>query len=510
MWKIFPIFLAVIDALKILQIVPGFTNSHVLFNYRIAETLKFLGHDVQLWTQMEMAMLNTGNNRLPPGVNELRIFIYFKDKLKTEGLQVFQSLMFSAGDAYDLWWTGQEFKEMRVEACAQMLNQDPKVFEKFREMSFDLAIAHFHDLCPLAVAEKIGIHKMVWITHGTSIYDFAAVQLGLRTLPAYVPHPLSSAGSSLSFFDRVLNLLWHLSLLDFVNLPQNLLHDENVYYRNLVGFDTSDLWDLSRHVMALLINGERMLDFPRPLPCHITFSGELGLKKATENVEFDEQLQIILSRPSKGLIVFSLGTVSNTTNMPQQMIDSFVKAFNRLSDYTVLWRMEGKVKEAELSEHVFLLKWLPQKDIMKLPSMKLLVAHGGYNSFLEAAQAGVPVVLMPLFADQKINAMRAQRFGIARVLNKLRLTPENVYEAISDVLGDDSYAIRARKLSSMLNDKPSQQPYSTLKYVLKLATSDAKYFGLRAAQQLSFFEFYSLDIVAFLVTIVAFLSVEIQ
>uniref|UniRef100_A0A158PBA7 UDP-glucuronosyltransferase n=1 Tax=Angiostrongylus cantonensis TaxID=6313 RepID=A0A158PBA7_ANGCA len=430
--------------------------------------------------------------------------------------------MFSAGDAYDLWWTGQEFKEMRVEACAQMLNQDPKVFEKFREMSFDLAIAHFHDLCPLAVAEKIGIHKMVWITHGTSIYDFAAVQLGLRTLPAYVPHPLSSAGSSLSFFDRVLNLLWHLSLLDFVNLPQNLLHDENVYYRNLVGFDTSDLWDLSRHVMALLINGERMLDFPRPLPCHITFSGELGLKKgkvfrakkftksdnftnvsATENVEFDEQLQIILSRPSKGLIVFSLGTVSNTTNMPQQMIDSFVKAFNRLSDYTVLWRMEGKVKEAELSEHVFLLKWLPQKDIMKLPSMKLLVAHGGYNSFLEAAQAGVPVVLMPLFADQKINAMRAQRFGIARVLNKLRLTPENVYEAISDVLGDDRCV-----LSDL--DFPSQQPYSTLKYVLKLATSDAKYFGLRAAQQLSFFEFYSLDIVAFLVTIVAFLSVEIQ
>ena len=65
-----------------------------------------------------------------------------------------------------------------------------------------------------------------------------------------------------------------------------------------------------------------------------------------------------------------------------------------------------------------------------------MIAHGGYNSFLEASQAGVPAVLMPLFADQKINAMRAQRFGMARVLDRLNLTPENVYEAISDVLKD--------------------------------------------------------------------------
>lgn len=65
-----------------------------------------------------------------------------------------------------------------------------------------------------------------------------------------------------------------------------------------------------------------------------------------------------------------------------------------------------------------------------------MIAHGGYNSFLEAAQAGVPAVLMPLFADQKINAMRAQRFGMARVLDKLNLTPEGVHEAITDVLDD--------------------------------------------------------------------------
>ncbi|XGW13459.1 hypothetical protein V3C99_000076 [Haemonchus contortus] len=509
MWILLSLlFVHASDALKILQIVPGFTNSHVLFNYRLAETLKFLGHEVHMWTQMEMAMLDTGNNRLPPGVTEYRIPIEFKDKLKTEGLKVFQSLMFSAGDAYDLWWTGQEFKDMRVEACAQMLEHDPKVFDRFRNENFDLAIAHFHDLCPLAIARKIGVEKVVWITHGTSIYDFAAVQLGLRTLPASVPHPLSS-GFTQTFSDRVFNLLWHLSLLDFVNLPQNLLHNENEYYRNVVGQNEPDLWDLSRSVPALLINGERMLDFPRPLPIHISFSGELGLKKPAKRVDFDDDLQAILQKPSKGLIVFSLGTVSNTTNMPQQMTKSFVGAFAKLSDYTILWRMEGKVDEAIPLEHVHLLKWLPQKDIMKSPNMKLLIAHGGYNSFLETAQAGVPAVLMPLFADQKINAMRAQRFGIARVLDKLNLTPEIVYEAITDVLGNETYTNRARKLSMMLTDKPTDRPYSSLNYILKLATSDAKYFTLRAAQHLSFYEFYSLDLVAIVGAAVVVLSINI-
>ena len=70
-----------------------------------------------------------------------------------------------------------------------------------------------------------------------------------------------------------------------------------------------------------------------------------------------------------------------------------------------------------------------------------MIAHGGYNSFLEAAQAGVPAVLMPLFADQKINAKRAQRFGMAQCLDKLNLTPENVYEAISTVLENERYVL---------------------------------------------------------------------
>uniref|UniRef100_A0A8R1YQP0 UDP-glucuronosyltransferase n=1 Tax=Pristionchus pacificus TaxID=54126 RepID=A0A8R1YQP0_PRIPA len=507
--------LSLANALKILQIVPGFTNSHVLFNYRLAETLTSLGHTVKLWTQMEMAMLDTGNNKLPKGVEEFRIPIQFKDKLKLDGLKVFQSMIFNSGDAYELWWTGQEFKSMRVEACEQMLTLPDCVYSVWREEGFDLAIAHFHDLCPLAIADKMGVNNVVWITHGTSIYDFTAEALGLRTTPACLPHPLSSAGFELSFFDRLFNLLWHLSTIDFVNLPQDLLYEENFMYTELMGSSTPDLWSLSRKVPSLFINGERMLDFPRPLPISISFTGELGWKKNNRDETglfatlsrfvsasqpasiFPEPLNSILENTKRGLIVFSLGTVSNTTNMPKIMIDSFVGAFARIDPgYTILWRMEMEIEEAKGISHLHLLKWLPQRDLMRHPKMKLLIAHGGYNSLLETAQAGIPAVMMPLFADQKINAQRATRFGIARILNKHTLSVEGVHETINDVLTDEKYAKSARRLSLMLSDRPTASngggANALFNYLLSLSTKDSRYFTLFPARHLSFIHFYSL------------------
>lgn len=95
-----------------------------------------------------------------------------------------------------------------------------------------------------------------------------------------------------------------------------------IFSSEFVGADQDDLWDLAKTtVPSLLINGNRMLDFARPLPLHIAFSGELGIRKG-KKVVMEKWLEEIIEKPSDGLIVFSLGTVSNTTNMPAQMIVS--------------------------------------------------------------------------------------------------------------------------------------------------------------------------------------------
>ncbi|KAI6187492.1 UDP-glucuronosyltransferase [Aphelenchoides besseyi] len=464
-----------VNGLRILQIVPGFTNSHVLFNYRLADTLTAQGHSVKMWTQMEMGMVVAGDLRIPQNV--------------------FQTMMFQAGSAYDLYWTGQEFKDLRVQSCEQMLSVDSSVINKFRQDYFHLVIGHFHDFCPIALTKLIGVKELVWITHGTSVYDYTAIQIGMRTFPSFVPHPLSSFSDRMSLYERILNVFWHLSNIDFVNLPQNLLHDENLMYRRSSGDE--DLWSLSRRVRVLLVNGERFLDFPRPIPFGINFIGEVKIADKNSALNFTGEVAEIVDR-AKNLVIFSLGTVSNTTNMPPNMLNSFLEAFAQFPDYDFLWRMEAEVPNAHKYTNVHLLKWLPQKDLMKHPKTRLLIAHGGYNSFLEASQAGIPVVLMPLFADQFINAKRAQRFGIATTLDKLSLSVEKVRSAVVEILFNKKYSQNAKRLSAMLRSKPSNDPSAMLKYGLKLATLPRDHFTLHAAQNLNFVVFYNLDVISFI------------
>ncbi|CAD5221292.1 unnamed protein product [Bursaphelenchus xylophilus] len=507
MWSYVSVLLALIpysESFKVLQIVPGFTNSHVLFNYRLANSLVQQNNSVQLWTQMEMGMVVAGGLKLPKGVTELRIPIRFTNSLKAEGMKVFQAMMFESGTTYDLFWTGQEFKEMRLESCEQMLATDPKAVNSFVNQKFDLAIGHFHDLCPLALAKLANIKEVIWLTHGTSLYDYTAVQSGLRTFPSFVPHPLSSYSDRMTFTQRLINVLWHLGGLDFVNLPQNLLYDENDMFKKYFKESGSDdLWELSQKVRVILINGERFLDFPRPLPHGIQFMGSVS--RPSQRAELPPEVERIVSS-SKKIVIFSLGTVSNTTNMPFRMINSFVEAFGRFPEVTFLWRMEMDIPQANKYSNIKLLKWLPQKELMLHPKTALLIAHGGYNSFLEASQAGVPIVLMPLFADQFINAKRAQRFGISTMLDKLTLTPDKVATAISTILNDRTFNRRAQKLAAMLKEKPSNDFGYTLVNALRSSQFTRDHFALKAAQALNFLQFYNLDLSLLLLLPVLFVS----
>ncbi|KAL7073395.1 hypothetical protein ACQ4LE_007259 [Meloidogyne hapla] len=453
---------------------------------------------------MEMNMVFTGDFKLPEGVQEFRESIQFKDKLKIEGLKVFQEMIFESGTPYELWWTGREFKEMRLEACEQMLGEGrAKFLSSVNYQKFDLAIGHFHDFCPVAMAHAAGVPRMIWITHGPSLYDFTALSLGLRTFPSFVPHPLSFNSDRMNFLQRVINVIWHFAGIEFVNLPNVLLHEENFLYKKLFP-KSKNLWNIGQQVSVLLLNGERFLDFPRPLPTFILNLGSLASKqqKFGKKIILDPDIESIYSKKeSKGVIIFSMGTVSNTTNMPIRMTKSFLKAFGQIPDYDFLWKTEQtEIEGIERFKNVHLRRWINQKELIKHPKTRLLFAHGGYSSFLEAAKAGIPVLLVPLFADQGINAKRAQRFGISEILDKRTLNAEIVGKLIRKMLNDESYRKNALKLSLMLADNPpSSLSMPSLEYGLRLAVSSKPdYFSLKSAQKLGFLENFCIDTIIIL------------
>lgn len=73
------------------------------------------------------------------------------------------------------------------------------------------------------------------------------------------------------------------------------------------------------------------------------------------------------------------------------------------------------------------------------PKLRLFITHGGFNSLTEAAAAGVPLVVLPLFGDQPANAKRYEWFKTAVSLEKNNLTEENIVNAIRTVISDEKY-----------------------------------------------------------------------
>jgi UDP:flavonoid glycosyltransferase YjiC (YdhE family) len=81
---------------------------------------------------------------------------------------------------------------------------------------------------------------------------------------------------------------------------------------------------------------------------------------------------------------------------------------------------------------------------------------------LAALVEGVPLVIVPLGADQPENARACQALGAGRALDPTTLTPELVREAVRTVLGDAAYRRNAEQLRDALAELPGPKRAATL------------------------------------------------
>jgi UDP:flavonoid glycosyltransferase YjiC (YdhE family) len=102
-----------------------------------------------------------------------------------------------------------------------------------------------------------------------------------------------------------------------------------------------------------------------------------------------------------------------------------------------------------VAPNVHVARWIPQADVM--PHAAAIVCHGGSGTVRSALAAGVPAVLVPLFADQPYNARRVADLGAGIALEGTT----GLADAVRRLLVEPSYRAAARRIADANAQLPS-------------------------------------------------------
>jgi UDP:flavonoid glycosyltransferase YjiC (YdhE family) len=157
------------------------------------------------------------------------------------------------------------------------------------------------------------------------------------------------------------------------------------------------------------------------------------------------------------LVYMSFGTVTGHMSTAAEIYRIALDAVSGLP-VRVLFTVGNAIEIAGLHpipNNVHVEAWVPQNDVFREAS--LVICHGGSGTTFGALAAGLPIVFVPLFADQLPNALRVVEAGAGLEVapgsqsgkrpRARDFSPARIAEAVTTVLGDTSYAKAAARIA---------------------------------------------------------------
>jgi len=89
-----------------------------------------------------------------------------------------------------------------------------------------------------------------------------------------------------------------------------------------------------------------------------------------------------------------------------------------------------------------------------LERCSLVLFHGGSGTLGHVVAAGLPMVILPLGADQPENDARCAELGVSRSLDPEELAPDSIHDVVLDVLHTPSFRQKAERLRAEFERLP--------------------------------------------------------
>jgi UDP:flavonoid glycosyltransferase YjiC (YdhE family) len=144
--------------------------------------------------------------------------------------------------------------------------------------------------------------------------------------------------------------------------------------------------------------------------------------------------------PDRPTVLASLGTVFNNT---PGVLEAIVEGLGSESVNLIvsIGPDRDPARFGPVPDNVRLEPFVPQAAL--LPRCAAFVTHCGFNSVKETLIAGVPVVVVPITADQPYCAERCAALGVGTVIRPDGRSPDTVRSATREVLTNPAYRTNA-------------------------------------------------------------------
>ncbi|CAI2353230.1 unnamed protein product [Caenorhabditis sp. 36 PRJEB53466] len=463
--------------------------------FTIADILTEAGHNVTLFT--------------PTIVTEFRNFTY--TKLTEDVVHLDPSPKLKAiGDliAGNKRWWNQEFSVFEVPQTAdffQSVNQEQHavlavnlpILDELKKRKFDVMLFESMFACAFPLMEYLEI-KTFSIAGSISYDSMTASAMGEPTTPSFIPNLMAQSSDRMSLYERFMNALIGLST-DIFSLVPNHFSD----YKD----STKKIYPSQRmpHSSFFFMNSNPYLDFTRPtLSKNIQIGGISVDLKSLKSGKVEEQWDKVLNEREKTMLI-SFGSVILSKDMPMDKKVAMAKAMSKFPQVTFIWKYEADDVDsfAKGIQNIHFAKWIPQREVLADARLSAFMTHGGLGSINEVSYLGKPTITCPIFADQMRNAKMLARHNGSIEITKYKLSdPIEIEQVFQKILYDESYALNAKRLADHLEF----QPFHPKELFLKHAEFAARFGRLPSldpySRQMTFIEFYLLDVLAIVLTVV--------
>ncbi|KAK6732032.1 hypothetical protein RB195_016420 [Necator americanus] len=347
------------------------------------------------------------------------------------------------------WSDFDQVIEHTYKTCIALL-KDQRLLDSLRNSKFELVFSETFDACAPGIWEMIGIKNVVLVSAlgmMPRLYEIT----GMSTIPSFMPAVLTPYSDKMTFMERMVNFnleiffLYYKYTLDyrfwklFNDKHAGFPSFDHIYYEKtaLIMTNANEFAETARPTTNMIqyIGGSNLHD-PKPLPRDLS--------------------NLLDKNPTN--VLLSMGSLIQSKDMPAWLKNDIIQAFASYPNITFIWKYESDDYRDVFEAHPNIqpMKWIPQIDLLADSRLSLFITHGGMNSMLEAMHHGKPMIVVPLFADQQMNAKTVERRGLGIVLARHHLNRETLTEAIKQTLENKVIARKSALVASILTGRPKQ------------------------------------------------------